>query len=79
MNRIGAARTIGLGLLIMGAGMLLLSGVPEQADYLTDFVPGYIVVGLGLGLAEMATPLAALAGRARGRVRAGERRGGDLA
>lgn len=62
VNRIGAAPTIGIGLLIMGAGMLLLSGVPEQADYLTDFVPGYTVIGLGLGLAEMATPLAALAG-----------------
>ena len=62
VNRIGAAPTIGVGLLIMGAGMLLLSGVPEQADYLTDFVPGYTVIGLGLGLAEMATPLAALAG-----------------
>jgi fucose permease len=62
VNRIGAARTLGIGLLIMAAGMALLVRMPEQADYLADFVPAYVVVGLGLGLAEMAAPLAALAG-----------------
>ncbi|MBE2316550.1 MFS transporter [Solirubrobacter sp. CPCC 204708] len=62
VNRIGAARTIALGLAIMGAGMLLLARVPEQASYVTDLAPSFVVVGLGLGLAEMAAPLAALAG-----------------
>lgn len=62
VNRIGAARTIALGLAIMAAGMVLLAGAPERAGYLTDFLPGFAIVGLGLGLAEMATPLAALAG-----------------
>ena len=63
VNRIGAALTIGIGLLIMGGGDGCCCPVCQSRPTdLTDFVPGYTVVGLGLGLAEMATPLAALAG-----------------
>lgn len=85
VNRIGAPRTLGLGLSIMAAGMALLARMPEQADYLADFVPAYVVVGLGLGLAEMAAPLAALtgvregeAGLASGAVETSRELGGSL-
>jgi MFS family permease len=84
VNRIGAARTLGLGLLIMAAGMALLARMPEQADFLVDFVPAYVVVGLGLGLAEMAAPPALTgvregeSGLASGAVETSRELGGSL-
>jgi EmrB/QacA subfamily drug resistance transporter len=60
--RIGAARTAGLGMALLGAGMLMLVRVPADGSYLGDLLPAYCVVGAGLGLAEVSVQIAAFAG-----------------
>lgn len=60
--RIGAARTLAVGMTVLGAGMLLLVRVPADASFVADIAPAYVVVGLGLGLAEVAVQIAAFSG-----------------
>ncbi|MDO9456336.1 MFS transporter [Nocardioides sp.] len=60
--RVGAARTLALGMAVLGAGMLLLARVPDGATFLVDLLPAYSVVGLGLGFAQVAVQIAAFAG-----------------
>jgi EmrB/QacA subfamily drug resistance transporter len=62
MNRIGAARTLVAGMVVQAAGMLWLVGVSAEVDYLTELFLPFSVIGLGLGLAEVAVQVAALAG-----------------
>lgn len=46
------SRTIGVaGLLSIAAGALLLSIAPDHASYATELLPGFLVIGLGVGLA----------------------------
>jgi EmrB/QacA subfamily drug resistance transporter len=60
--RIGAARTAGLGMALLGAGMLMLVRVTADGSYLGGLLPAYCVVGAGLGLAEVSVQIAAFAG-----------------
>jgi len=60
--RIGAARTTARGMAVLGAGMLMLVRVPANGSYLTDLLPAYSVIGVGLGFAEVSIQIAALAG-----------------
>jgi MFS family permease len=62
VNRIGAARTLAIGMAILGAGLLLLTRVPADASYLADILPAFSIVGLGLGFAEVAIQIAAFTG-----------------
>lgn len=38
------------GLVVMGSGALLLTGVSVRSGYLTGFLPGLLVVTIGTGL-----------------------------
>jgi hypothetical protein len=74
IGRLGAAPALAVGMAVQGAGLLLLARVPENVTFLIDLLPAYAVVGIGLGLAQVAVQIAALAGvaadeanRARGR------------
>jgi EmrB/QacA subfamily drug resistance transporter len=53
------ALTVG-GLLLVTAGALLLALAPDQASYGADLVPGFVVLGLGIGLAFPAISIAAM-------------------
>ena len=44
----------------MGAGALLLTGVSAGSGYLTGFLPGLLVVGMGTGLVFPATAVTAM-------------------
>jgi len=60
--RIGTAQTLSLGMAVQGAGLLLLLPAPSDATYLADIAPAYVVIGVGLGLAQVAVQIAAFAG-----------------
>jgi MFS family permease len=62
ITRVGAARTLAMGMAIQGGGLLLLTRVPADASYLVDIFPGFAIVGVGLGFAQVATQIAAFAG-----------------
>jgi len=62
ITRIGAAKTLAIGMTILGAGVLLLTRVPSDASYLVDIFPVFSIVGLGLGFAQVAMQIAAFAG-----------------
>jgi EmrB/QacA subfamily drug resistance transporter len=45
------SRTVAVtGLLLIAAGALLLTLAPDRAGYATDLLPGFLLLGLGLGL-----------------------------
>ncbi|WP_017557683.1 MFS transporter [Nocardiopsis baichengensis] len=58
-ERIGPRAQMTAGPLLVGVGMLLLSRLTPGADYLTEVLPGVLVVGLGLSAAV--APLTATA------------------
>lgn len=49
LGRIEARKLMSLGLLMTGAGLLLMSGV-EQGDEWTGLLAGFLVAGIGVGL-----------------------------
>src|SRR5207249_2802135 len=53
--------TIG-GMLVMSAGLLWVSGMPADGNYVTDLLLPQIVIGLGAGMAWVALTVAGTAG-----------------
>jgi EmrB/QacA subfamily drug resistance transporter len=85
LARVGARATVIAGLSSIAAGDLLLSGATANASYLTDFLPGFVLIGFGIGLvfaAIMVTAMseipAASAGLASGLMTTGHELGAAL-
>jgi EmrB/QacA subfamily drug resistance transporter len=62
VGRFGPARTLVTGQLIAAAGLLLLSRAPSDAAYWTDIFPGFVALGVGVGLSAVAVQVAAFTG-----------------
>ncbi len=62
ITRIGAAKTLAIGMAVQGVGLLLLTRVPSDASYAVNVLPAFSIVGVGLGFAQVAMQIAALAG-----------------
>ena len=60
--RIGTRPIIVAGALIAAAGMYYLSRVPVHGSYLTDLLPGLVVMSIGLGAVFVTVTTAANAG-----------------
>jgi EmrB/QacA subfamily drug resistance transporter len=60
VGRTGARPLAIAGLAIAGAGMLVLGHAPAGADYLTQVLPGMVILGLGAGLSFVSITTAAL-------------------
>ena len=60
LGRVGARATVVAGLALIAAGNLLLSGADAHASYLTDLLPGFSLIGFGIGLAFAAITVAAM-------------------
>ena len=56
--RVGPRSVIALGLLLAGAGMVLVTGISVDSSYASAVLPGLCVIGLGMGL-TMSTPIGA--------------------
>ena len=64
LPRTGPRLLVGLGLLIAGAGMVLMSGFTVSSRYVSDVLPALLVVGGGMGLIFGAAMNVATAGAA---------------
>jgi EmrB/QacA subfamily drug resistance transporter len=60
ISRIGAPNLAALGLLLVAGGATLLAVAPDAASYATDLLPGFLVLGLGVGLVFPAGSIAAM-------------------
>jgi hypothetical protein len=57
---LGPAKLAGLGLAAVAAGAGLLVVAPDSATYATDILPGFLVLGFGVGLVFPAGSIAAM-------------------
>jgi EmrB/QacA subfamily drug resistance transporter len=62
VNRFGPGRSIVIGQLIVGVGLLVLARTPSDASYWTDLFPGFLAFGVGLGFSMIAVQVAAFIG-----------------
>jgi EmrB/QacA subfamily drug resistance transporter len=62
ISRLGARAVIATGLALGAAGALLLSGLSPGGSYATDVLPGFLVLGVGGGLAAAGVTVTAMAG-----------------
>jgi len=60
LRRFGARAVVVGGLALVAAGYLLLSAAPDQASYATDLLPGFLLIGLGVGLTFVAISVTAM-------------------
>ena len=60
LPRVGARALIGAGLVISAAGALLLAQAGAEATYLADVLPGFAVLGTGVGPMFVAISVAAM-------------------
>ena len=58
--RLGSRNLAALGLLLVAAGGMLLLAAPETASYGVDVLPGFVVIGFGVGLVFPAASIAAM-------------------
>jgi EmrB/QacA subfamily drug resistance transporter len=61
LSHAGARAAALLGLLLIAGGALILAAAPGHADYATDLLPGFVVLGLGLGLVFPTASITAMA------------------
>jgi MFS family permease len=51
ITRFGGQRTLLPGLVLLAAGLVLFSGAPVHATYVSDLLPSMVLLGIGAGLA----------------------------
>ena len=60
IGRVGSRVLAAIGLLLVAAGAALLALAPDVASYATDVLPGFLVLGLGVGVVFPAGSIAAM-------------------
>jgi EmrB/QacA subfamily drug resistance transporter len=61
LPHVGAKHLIVLGLVVSAAGALVLAGIDSDPSYVTDVLPGFALLGLGVGPMFVAISVAAMA------------------
>ncbi len=61
VSHAGVRPVLLVGLVIEAGGALLLAQVPSHANYLTNVLPGFVAIGIGLGFSFAAAPLVVMA------------------
>jgi EmrB/QacA subfamily drug resistance transporter len=62
VGRFGVKWLLMTGLLVMSAGLFLLTRLPDHGSYLTDILPAFIVTSLGAGMVFLPMTNAAVSG-----------------
>ncbi len=62
VTRFGARRVLATGLIFAAASEALLTRLPVHGHYVTDLLPSFLLIGLGMGISFVAVTIAALAG-----------------
>jgi EmrB/QacA subfamily drug resistance transporter len=61
-TRFGPKPIITIGLVLLTAGMVFYSQIPVHGSFVSDLLPGYLLVGVGIAFAFVPVSIAALAG-----------------
>jgi EmrB/QacA subfamily drug resistance transporter len=61
-TRFGPKPIIAIGLTLLTAAMIWYSQIPVHASFVSDLLPGYLMVGVGIAFAFVPVSIAALAG-----------------
>jgi len=85
VTKVGPRPVMAVGLALITAGMLWYTQIPVEASFVTDLLPGYLLVGLGMAFSFIPMSIAALAsvepqeaGLASGLINASQQIGGAL-
>ena len=62
VTRLGVKPVLVTGLLLLGAGQLYFTQVSVNGSYVSDLLPGFLLIGVGLGFSFVPVSIAALAG-----------------
>jgi EmrB/QacA subfamily drug resistance transporter len=62
LPRVGSRTLVVGGLALVAAGTLLLAAAPDRASYFAHLLPGFLVLGVGMGFVFSAATVAALSG-----------------
>ena len=62
VGSLGARPVLAIGLLLMAASQALYVRLPVDAHYVTDLLPSFLLMGVGLGTSFVAVTIASLAG-----------------
>jgi EmrB/QacA subfamily drug resistance transporter len=62
VTKAGVKPVLAVGMVLLGAGLLYFTQVSVGGSYLGDLLPGFIIIGVGLGFAFVPVSIAALAG-----------------
>ncbi len=62
VTRVGVKPVLTAGMAFLTAGHVLFTQVPVDGSYVTDLLPGFLLLGIGIGFAFVPISIAALAG-----------------
>ena len=62
VTRLGVKPVLATGLALLGVGLILFTQVSVDGSYVADLLPGFILVGVGLGFSFVPVSIAGLAG-----------------
>ncbi|HEX2045506.1 MAG TPA: MFS transporter [Gaiellaceae bacterium] len=62
VTRIGVKPVLAAGMVLLGSGLAYFTQVSPQGSYVGDLLPGFLLVGVGLGFSFVPVSIAALAG-----------------
>ena len=62
VTRLGVRPVLASGMTLLGIGLVLFTQVSVGGSYVADLLPGFILIGIGLGFAFVPVSIAALAG-----------------
>jgi EmrB/QacA subfamily drug resistance transporter len=66
VTRIGVKRVLAAGLVFLCLGLLYFTGVSVNGSYAVDLLPGFFLIGFGLGFSFVPVSIAALSGVSSG-------------
>jgi EmrB/QacA subfamily drug resistance transporter len=62
VTHVGVKPILSIGMLLLGGGLAYFTQVSVGGSYLADLLPGFLLIGVGLGFAFVPVSIAALAG-----------------
>jgi MFS family permease len=62
VTRLGVKPVLALGMILLGGGLVLFTQVSVNGTYVGDLLPGFLLIGVGLGFSFVPISIAALGG-----------------
>ncbi len=62
VTRVGVKPVLVIGMVALTAGLLFFTRVPVDGSYVSDLLPGFLILGVGIGFSFVPISIAALAG-----------------